>query len=37
MAKRKRKTWWEKHWDEVVLWGSLIAGSLLILSSIGAI
>ena len=39
MAKRKykRKTWWQKHWDEVVLWTILAVSTYLILKGSGAI
>lgn len=33
----KFKTWWKKHWDEVVLWASIIIGTYLILKGSGAI
>jgi len=40
MVKRKkyqRKTWWQKHWDEVLLWGSIFGGIYFILKGIGTI
>jgi len=40
MAKKrkyKRKTWCQKHWDEVMLYGGIIVGIYLLLSGMGAI
>jgi len=39
MAKRKykRKTWWQKHWDEVMLYTGIVIGIYLLLSGMGAI
>jgi len=36
-TKYKRKTWWQKHYDEVILVGSLIIGGYYFLKGIGVI
>ena len=37
MNKERRKNWFYRHWDELVLWGAIIGGILLILKGIGTI
>ena len=38
MAKHSRKSWWQKHWDEVILIGGLsIAALIAFLGKIGVI